>query len=260
MPVLAEKRVVLIREAHSLPDSFLERLISYLEKPSENSILILSSDSSFKKNKRYSKLSGMMKVLKADRPDAGSLKNMIRTYLKQQGVEINRDAVDLIVELKGDDTQSIRMELDKLAAYSGGKKIEAGHVEELVGRSVTETVFKLVDAINARNAGWAFRILGDLYDQKKQPHEIIGYLSWYLRVMQKIVLLSGKGEGIGRIASELGYSQAYVKRLSFQAKKYSAGRLNRWISLLIDTDRSIKTGLKQPSLAMEMLITSFLNG
>ncbi len=258
MPFLAENRVVLVKESQALSDTCADTILLYLENPSENSVLILSSDDSHKKNKRYKKLSSLMEVVRADKPTPQTIKSWVRAFFKKENVDITPEAVDLIGELKGQDTSGIKAELDKLIGYSGGERIEVKHVEDLVGRSVTETVFKLVDAINGRDPKWVLRVLRDLYDQKKQPPEIIGYLGWYIRVIQKIVLLRAKGMDIAGIASEVGYSAGYVRRLSGQAKKYSIKRINRWIDLLLTTDRDIKTGQKQGDLALEMLLVSLV--
>ena len=258
LPFLSNKRVVVLREAHGLSDASVETLLAYLEKPSETSILVLSSDTSFKKNKHYHRLSALVKEVGAEEPDEATIKSWISAFFKKENVEIAPAAVGLIVELKGTDTSDVKTELDKLLSFSGGEKIEVEHVEQLVGRSVTEAIFKLADAINARNAKWAFRVLNDLYDQKKKPHEIIGYLGWYIRIMQKITLLSGKGMGPEGVAAELGYSPGYTRRLASQAGKYPVNRIEHWNAVLLETDMDIKSGRKDARLALEMLLSGLL--
>jgi len=258
LPILSEKRVVLLKEAGSLNDENVEDLVRYLEKPCESSVFIISADASFKKSGRYRKISRLMKTVSADSPPPATIKSWIRAFFEKEGLTISTRAVDLVVELKGADTAGIKTEIEKLAGYCEEGKIDTEDVEKLVGRSVTEVVFKLVDAINARDAKWAFRILEDLYDQKKHPVEIIGYLSWYMRMMQNVKLLSGKGFGPEEIAEELGYSSGYVKRLLGQSRKHSAAKIGRWVTLLFDTDRAIKTGSKAAPVAMDMLIAEFV--
>ncbi|MFC1548366.1 DNA polymerase III subunit delta [Candidatus Omnitrophota bacterium] len=260
MPFIADKRVILVKDAEELSEESSNTISSYLENPTGTSVLIISSGGSFKKSKQYKKLSKLVSEIEADKPTPEKMKNWVRSYFKKEGIEISPRAVNLIVELKGTDTPGVKMELDKLASFSGGERIEVEHVEQIVGRSVTETVFKLVDAINAGDGKWVFRIINDLYDQKKQPPEIIGYLGWYIRIMQKIRLLSERGMEPGGLASELGYSPAYARRLVGQSKKYPVKRIERWVSLLLETDRDIKTGRKEASVALEMLIASLLEG
>ena len=258
MPFLSERRVVLIKDAHKLSERSIETILSYLEAPSDSSVMIISSDNSFKKNKKYRDVSGKLKVIVSDAPDRVTMKKWVDTFFKREEINISSEAAQLIVELKGSDTAGIKSEIEKLACFSGGERIEKEHVEELVGRSVTETVFKLVDAINSGNKKWAFRILEDLYDQKKQPQEIIGYLAWYIKVIRKISLLSGKGLSPEAIASEIKYSPAYTRRLLGQSKKYQDKRMELWVALLFETDRDIKTGRKQAGIAIEMLLVSLL--
>jgi len=200
----------------------------------------------------------MTEVLRADTPTPVTIKNRIRAFFKKNSIDISSEAIELIVALKGTDSIAVKTELEKLASFSGGEEITVRDVEEIVGRSVTESIFKLVDAINASDAGWTYRILNDLYDQKKKPHEIIGYLGWYTRIMQKIRRCSDRGIGLQGIVSELGYSSGYARRLVTQAEKYPVNRIDKWLSFLFDTDLDIKTGRKQAELAMDILLVNLL--
>lgn len=260
LPFLAEKRVVLVKDVHTISDEKANAIVSYLEKkPDDQSVLVLSADEPFKKNKHYKKLSKLAELVKAEKPDAFTIKKWIRSFFKKENVEVSPRAVDLIFELKGTDTAAVKIELEKLLSFSGGKRIEESHVEELVGRSVTETVFQLVDAINSGDARRSFRVLEDLYDQKKKHYEIIGSLRWHVGVMQKVKLLSERGVSGPAMVSELGYKPGYVRRLEAQARKYTPKKTATWLASLMEADRIIKTSKFKPNLAMEMLIVGLIN-
>jgi len=253
----SETRIVVFKEAEKSDNSVLEDIVKYLAQPLSTTVLIISSGSSLKKNRFYKEITAHVKVIKADKPDRATLKKWIKTFFNNENVSISPDAVELIIELKGSDPEGVRSELEKVLNYSDGAGIGAGDVEKLVGRSITETVFKLVDAVNTKNPGWAFRILGDLYDQKKTPAEILGYLGWYMRTIQTIKLMLSRGETPGAIAAETGYSAGYISRLIGQSRKYTPEKVEQWICFLYSSDREIKKGLKQPRLALEMLISRF---
>ena len=207
----------------------------------------------------YKKISGILTEINAGKHDASTVKGWIRGFFKKEGVEITPRAVELIVELKGDDITGIKAELEKLLSFSGGERIDTPHVEDLVGRSVTETVFKLVDAINEGNAKWAWRVLNDLYDNKKRPQEILGYLGTYIRKIQKVKLLSYKGADTELVASEIGTrSSYYAQRMMREAKRYSVERIEEWTSALLEADRDMKTGKRNDRLAVEMLISTLM--
>lgn len=257
-PFISDKRVVLVRNAGSLDDKGAAAILSYLDKPLETSILILTADQDLRKTSLYGKFSKKMTELVADRPKEAAVRQWIRSFFEKEKIGISEEAVDLIVELKGQDTLGVKTELEKLALYSSGKQIEVSDVEELVGRSMTETVFGLVGAIDSRNADKVFLVLSDLRDQKKQPVEVIGYLAWHLKNMQKVSLIASKGKREDEIAKELGFPEWRAKRLIAEARKYSHARVEKWLTLLLEADRDIKTGLKDPDLALEMLVVGLM--
>jgi DNA polymerase III subunit delta len=250
-------RVVLIRCEEGMPEELVKALKGYLSNPQETSILVITAGPDLKKNKDFKEISKSFDQVSCDRPTGEILKKWIPTFFKNEGIAISREAVNLIVELKGNDTAGIKVELEKLLGYSEGRDISLDDVEELVGRSVTETIFKLVDAINKGDGKWAFNILLDLYEQKKYPTEILGYLGWYVRVIRNIKELIENGASTNEIASSLGYSTGYIKRLSYQARQYSSSILKNWSKELLRTDVDIKTGKKEARLALEMLIIFF---
>ncbi|MFH1797965.1 MAG: DNA polymerase III subunit delta [Candidatus Omnitrophota bacterium] len=258
VPFLSEKRVIFVKGEKGISDELITTFLAYFKRNITSSVLILSADAAFKKTKHYSQFVPFVNVIMAEKPSPQTLRNWIHAFLKKEGVEISSAAVELIVELKGQDAAFIKKELDKLICYSNQKKITVEDVENVVGRSISESVFKLVDAVNADDAPWAFRVLNDLYDQKKQPHEILGYISWHIRIMQKTAYLSKKGDRLEQIAAELGYSLGYTRKLVDQSKKYSLKKLNQWVALIFEKDKEIKTGRIQPFLAIEMLLTTFL--
>ncbi|MFH1837120.1 MAG: DNA polymerase III subunit delta [Candidatus Omnitrophota bacterium] len=258
MPFLADKRVILVKDAQELSDRSIETLIAYLKNPFDSSVLILASDNSLKKKKQYKELSSDLIIKISEAPNENTMRKWIISFFNKEKTTVSPEAVELIVKLVGNDTAKMKMELEKLICFSNGENIEKEQVEELVGRSVTDTVFKLVDAINLGDKKWTFRILNDLYDQKKEPYEIIGYLVWYIRTIKKISGSLQKGSSPERIASEVGYSPAYTRRLSQQAQNYQSDKIEEWISALFQADRDIKTGRKPASLAMEMLLVSLL--
>ncbi|MFA6637153.1 MAG: DNA polymerase III subunit delta, partial [Candidatus Omnitrophota bacterium] len=167
-PFLADKRVVVIREIENVPADVFPLLTAYLNNPAPAGVLVLTAGSEFKKKPHYREIAKKAAGISAEKLTPQKIKSGIKTFFKKENIDISDDAVDLIFELKGSDPAGIINELEKLAAYSDGEKIELATIEKMVGRSVVDTVYKLVDAIDQRNAKLAFRILEDLAYQKKQ--------------------------------------------------------------------------------------------
>ncbi len=250
-PFLSEKRVAVIRDYDKLPEEGASSVIKYLEKPSPTGVLVLTSGAEFRKKAAYKKIAGHVTEISADKLTSNKVKAGIRKFFSKEGIEISPDAVDLIFDLKGADASSIINEIEKLAAFSGGERIETEHVERMVGRSVTETVFKLVDALGAGDMKMVFRVLNDLSAQKKQIPEIIGYLAWYIRTIQKIKFLSARGAGMDEMVRSAGKA-AY--RTAPVARKYTSSKIGKWLEFILEAETDYKKGRKTPALALEMLV------
>ena len=255
MPFLADKRVVLVRGAENMPEEGAASMERYLDEPSPDSALILSFSGLSPKDKVFKTLSKKMTVAAVEKFTPQKTKTVIRDFFRREKIEISPRAVELIFELKGADPSSIKPELEKLAAYSGGKKIDAEDVEEMVGRSVTEVIFKLVDAINAGNMKWALTVLGDMGEARKEAPKIIGYLAGHMRAIRKLKFLMLKGADSNEIKTAIGKRAYYLEP---QARKLSAKKINKWDLLLLKADMDIKRGLKEPPLVLEMLMADLM--
>ena len=258
VPFLAERRVVVLKDAHELSEEALAALLLYLGAPAATAVLVLAADGALKKTPLYAKLSGKLTEVAADRPREGTIRQWIRSFFAKESIQITEEAVNLLVELKGQDSLGIKTDLEKLLAFSGGKKIEAADVKRLVGQSVTETIFSLVDAIDARDAAWAFRVLEDMDSQGKEAPEIIGYIASHVRGVQKASLAALQGKRPEDLAREAKMHPYRAKKLMESARKYTPARIARWNELLLETDREIKTGLKSAKLALEMLVVGLM--
>lgn len=258
MPFLSEKRIVLINEVDAFDDNSFGLLIRYLENPVETTVLIMTASSLFGKKKIYKQIRGLVKVVDAQRPSRYKLENWIRVFFKKHSIDITDEAVRSILDLKGNDSSAVKSALDKLLSYSGGERVDEDIVGKIVGRSVTERVFKLVDAINAGNALWAFEIMNDLYSANEKPYKITGYLAWHLRIMQKINYFKSIGKDERAIAKNLGYSPGRVKHLVREANKYSPEKIQAWQKYLFDCDIHGKTGKTSDKLALEILTVKLL--
>ncbi len=258
LPFSAGKRVVLVKEFHHFPEGYYQPVLSYIKTPLPTNVLILESDGSFRDSAQYKEISKVMEEIKTDVPKPLKLREWIYSFLKKANIPISNEAVELILELKGTDTIGVKTELEKLAVFSGGEKIERGHVEALIGKSANEEIYDLVNALDSGQAKSAVHILEDLYGQKRKPHEIIGYLSWHIRTIQQIKALTMEGKGPNDISRELRYHPWRAKKLVDQASRYSLRRVDKWIALLFKADTDIKQGKVDPELAMEMLLVDLL--
>ena len=165
LPMLADRRIVVIRDASTLKKDARKVLDQYLEKPSPDVMVLIVETAGGKTDKDLLSRSTPLEFsfLSADRIPA-----WIRDHTSTQlGMKITAQAVDLLQSAVGTDLHQLVAELDKLASYAHGREIEESDVSAVVGVKRGETMADFLDQVAARNATRALDLLPHVLAQPK---------------------------------------------------------------------------------------------
>ncbi|MDQ2666055.1 MAG: DNA polymerase III subunit delta [Gemmatimonadota bacterium] len=170
-PMLAARRVVVIRDAEKLKKDARKLLDGYLKRPASDTVLLLVSLSGVKADRGLDECSTSV----AFPPLTGDRVPKWVVYQTETvlGRSISADAVSLLVEAVGPDLSQLAMELEKLASYSEDTIDEAA-VAAVVGIRRGESVGDLLDAVAARDAATALRLIGGVLQQPKMSAVLLG--------------------------------------------------------------------------------------
>ncbi|MEO8334636.1 MAG: DNA polymerase III subunit delta [bacterium] len=163
-PMLAERRVVVVRDVDKLKKDARKLLDDYLKRPAPDCVLLLVSPTSVKADKGLSDRSTAVEFapLTGDRLPKWIV-YQVETVLSRT---ITPDAISLLVEAVGEDLSQLAVELEKLASYSDAVIDEAA-VSAVVGVRREESLGALLDAIAARDAARAMELLPGVLQQPK---------------------------------------------------------------------------------------------
>ncbi len=157
-PMMADRRVVVIRDVSGMKKGARAALDRYLKKPSPDVVLALTVPSGVKPEAALTAACFSLQV------NAVSGEELTKWILKQTserfGAQITSAAAVLLQHAVGDDAGSLMMELDKAASYTLGGTIDESVIEAVVGVRHGETSSDLLDAIAARDAGRALALVG----------------------------------------------------------------------------------------------------
>ena len=170
-PMLAERRVVVVRDVDKLKKDARKFLDAYLKRPSADLLLLLVSPTGIKTDKGLSDRSTPVEFapLTGDRVPNWVVYH-VEAVLHRS---ITAAAVSLLVEAVGSDLAQLAMELEKLASFSGDT-IDEVAVSEVVGVRRGESLGELLDAIAARDATSALTLLPGVLQQPKMNAVLIG--------------------------------------------------------------------------------------
>jgi DNA polymerase-3 subunit delta len=152
-PMLASRRAVVLSEVESLrqrrprQEALREALLSYLAGPVEETLLVLVQSAGEKEDPDLSRLATTVEF---ERLPPGRVGKWLRHRAQQEGLELDEEAVTLLLAAAGDDLPLLAAELAKLKAAVGARRATREDVEELVGVRHGETVWDLVDAVLSR--------------------------------------------------------------------------------------------------------------
>jgi DNA polymerase-3 subunit delta len=160
LPMLADRRVVILRDPDALKKPAAERLARHVEKPSSDTSLVLEVPSGTKPDAAL--LRGASAV------EFRSLtEDELQQWLAQQapalcGTSILPDAAVLLASYGGNDLAPLSGELQKLAAFTDGQPIDVAAVNAVTGVRPGHTLADLLDHAAARETTRAVAIVAEV--------------------------------------------------------------------------------------------------
>lgn len=163
-PMLAERRVVVIRDVDKLKKDARKLLDAYLRRPAPDTVLLLVAPAGAKPDKPLADRGTAVEFapLTADRV-LRWIAHYTETTLARP---ITPEAATLLIEAVGTDLALLAVELEKLASYCSGAIDEAA-VSAVVGVRRGESVGALLDAVAARDAAAALALVAGVLQQPK---------------------------------------------------------------------------------------------
>jgi DNA polymerase-3 subunit delta len=166
-PMMAERRVIVLRDVGTLRKEARKTLDQYLKNPASDLLLIMTSGAGAKPD---TALTSSATVLQFD-PLTGDRipKWIVHHVTTELGIGITESAVELLQAAVGSDLHQLAGELDKLASYVQARGGEIGEdaVTAVVGVTRGETQGDLLDAVADRNVSRALELIPHVLAQPK---------------------------------------------------------------------------------------------
>jgi DNA polymerase-3 subunit delta len=184
------------------------------------------------------------------------LARWIRDRAKAQGGQIAEQAAHLLADYVGGDLRTLSNEIAKLVTYAGaGHTVEADDVRLLVHQIDQVNIFALVDAVGQGQQRGALVALHELLTAGERPERIMGMLARQVRLLLQARDLADHGAPADVVARTLGLSGFPLRKVQEQARLFKATGLLAMHRRTLEADLAVKTGLQEPQLALELLVT-----
>lgn len=264
-PVMAERQVVVVREAQALKD--LEQLEKYMDKPVPTTILVICymGGTIDARKKLITKANAIGQVLNSEplKYDKDIVR-FINEYLKKEHkATIEERAAQVVAAHIGGDLKRLTSELEKvLISFSEKDKkyITSDLVESKIGISKNYNVYELRDALINRDALKAHRI-AKYFEENPKSGGLFALLPQTFSFFQNLMLAyyTPNPKTESAIMSQLGIRNPYQIRDYITAmKNYSPTKTLQIISKLREIDARSK-GLDNVNTSSEELLSEMVS-
>lgn len=228
-PMMAERQLVVVRELQTWRIDQVEKLESYLAKPTPTTVLVLCY--------KHKKVDGRKSILKTVQKGGGvvftsdkvrddKLPEVLMGFAKNQKRKLGSTEAQLLANHLGSDLAKAVKEVEKLCLVTEeGGAITSDVIQRFVGISKDYNVFELQNAIGARNAAKAQRIAQHFAnDPKDNPLPLtLGALNTYFSKLAMVHALPGKSQQ--EMAAAMKVNPYFLKDYVAHARNYPLAKL-----------------------------------
>lgn len=260
MPFFADRRIILLEDTGFFKNK-CEELADYMKSLPDYLVLVFAESEVDKRSRMYKAVKSSGRVTEFAKQDEKTLMRWAAGILGKEGKKITQKDMELFLTKTGTDMGNIRMELEKLVAYTEGKDVVAAEdIEAVCVTQTTNKIFDMVRAVTEKNQKKALELYYDLLTLKEPPMRILFLLAKQFRQLLLTKKMAGEGASQNEIASRLGVPSFVVRNISACARSYTVEELERAVEDFVDAEEAVKTGRLGDVLSVELLIVKYSFG
>lgn len=175
-PMMAERQVVIVKEAQAVPVAWFNKLLPYLESPVATTLLVIIARGASVKSATLTKslAKGRAVVFESKRLAPATVTNTIREFIKERGLTIDDKALAMLQDYVGSDLSRIYNEIGKMTvALPANAMITPESVERNIGVSKDYNNFELIAAIARRDVPRIYKIINYFRRDPKNHQPIV---------------------------------------------------------------------------------------
>lgn len=256
LPMMAPRRLVLVKQAEDFTAAELEKLTPLIESPVDTTTIVFVANKVDMRKKFFKLFDQNGVVVKFQKPFENQLAPWIHHIAKKHGITLTPQAVELVRECVGAHLSDINNELAKAVQFVGDSKklLDVEDLKNVISRTRVDSVFQLVNSMGGGDAASALTCLANLLDNGENEIAVLTMIIRHYRIL--LLCNEGLREGLSapQIASRVGVHGFFIKDYIQQARSQNVKNLERIYAILLDTDRALKSNPLASHIWLENLI------
>jgi len=246
-PMMAERQVVIVREAQDIPDLSKELgqklLLDYLAKPNPTTVLVLCHKyKALDRRKELGKKADQLALSATfKKPYENQLPEFVGEYVHAKGYAMEDSGIQVLCEAVGNDLNRLCNEIDKmLITRKPSDTITAEFVMSQVGMSREYNIFELQKALINLDLYRSYRI-AEYFSANTRKNPLIMLVAFLYSFYNKLLLAAATSSRTKEeLVSTLKISPFAAGDYMIALRNYPIQKITENISLLRETDLKLK--------------------
>jgi DNA polymerase-3 subunit delta len=245
-PMIAQRRLVIIKHADRLPDSATRELLPVIESPPETTVLVITANKPDGRKKLFSELRKRATAVEFRTPYDNEIPAWIQTRVKTLGRQIEPKAAHQLQMSVGSNLRELNTEIEKLFIATTADTITHQHVVEVIDNTRGVTIFELADALGHRRLGRAQTLIDRLREQGEHPVGMVALLVRHFTILRRARWIGAQRLSGQEVASRLKVPSFFAKNYLEQARNFDEQALWAAYNALLDADNRLKSSSGPP--------------
>ena len=226
-PMMAERQIVIVKEAQGARADQLDKLAHYIVEPSAATVLVICARGEKAKGMKFLaavRKSDKVVVCEGKKISERELPGAIANYINSRGLNAQPKAIEMLRDFIGSDLSRMYNEVDKLITILGPKAtVTPEAVEQHIGVSKDYNAFELVDALAARDGVRAMAIVRYFRSNPKAVATVMVTAAIFNFFSELMVTYFVRDKSDRGLMTALGYKSPWpLRRIRVGQQRYNA--------------------------------------
>jgi DNA polymerase-3 subunit delta len=221
----------------------VEAVSDYLASPAPATVLALVAEELKSSSALWKACAKAGEVLAWD-VEKKKLHEWVAKQFQDRGVRAEPEAVAALVQLVGDDLQTLKAEVDKIATWAVDEPVGEREVEALVPSSAEVPIYELTEAWSVRDTARVLSLSETYFERERQRRDgaakLAGALAGHLARLRSLKQLAAEGVKPKEAAERLKLHPFRAQKLYGQAEGFSDEELDDAVLRLAALDGALK--------------------
>lgn len=260
LPMMANHRMVVLKELQDIKDKELQKLYSCLEIKQQTSVVVLISSQIDKRKKFYKNILSLSHLTSVEfrPPYDNEIPRWVSIIAKKYKLRLSQEGCQFMHHLIGSNLNEIETQIMKLSQYLGDKeKVSKEDILSVVSRTKIHSIFELTNAVGKNESFRAFACLENLIKNGQSEVGILILIARHIRILSAVKQKHSSEQkhlSERQLSTQLGVSPYFLKDYITQSRQWSFAKLKKSVTFLAQADAKLKSSSVPSRIYLQDLI------